>query len=62
MRGDGVGEQEVWNFGVGKIHGRVREILGKGGELNMSKYMLLEDIFEVLIPMSLHEKYRILLN
>ena len=28
----------------------------------MNKYFILEDIFEVLIPMSLHQKYRELLN
>ena len=45
LRGDGVGEKEVWDFGVGRLHDRVGEILGNAGEMGIGKYMILEDIF-----------------
>ena len=30
--------------------------------MSISKYFILEDFFEILIPLSLHEKYRELLG
>lgn len=41
LRGDGVGEKEVWDFGIRKIEGRVIELLGKSAEMSMSKYFIL---------------------
>lgn len=46
---------------MSKIYGRINSLLEDSSEMSMSKYFILEDIFEVLIPMSLHEKYRELL-
>ena len=62
LRDDGVGEKEVWDFGVSKLQGRITEFLDSNSELSLNRYFILEDIFEVLIPLSLHEKYRGLLS
>lgn len=58
LRGDGVGEKEVWDFKINKLYKRISDILCENTEMSISKYFILEDIFEILIPMSLHEKYR----
>ena len=58
MNGDGVGEKEVWDFGVEKLHKKVTEILKSESNLKMDRYWYIEDIFEILIQISLYEKYR----
>ncbi len=49
----------MWDFGVEKIHDRVKEIINDVNNQKHHAYQLCEDLFEILVPISLYEPYRI---
>lgn len=62
FQGNGVGQKSVWDFGVEKIHDRIKEIINDVNNQKHHAYQLCEDLFEILVPISLYEPYRIKLS
>lgn len=56
MEGSGVAEKEVWDFGISKLEEKVKEFLKS--ELKLDLYTKLVDLFEIMLRLSLTEKYR----
>ena len=62
LDGTGVGEKAVWDFGIDKLHLRITELLNDTQNQKHHSLQVCADIFEILVPISLYEPFRVKLS
>lgn len=58
LTGDGVGEKRVWDWGIPKIYEQITSKFKDESQLSLSIYGFVDNLLQVLVPMSLSEVYR----
>lgn len=59
---DGVGEKRVWEWGFFKLIDTILAKFEDETKLNQSLYDFIDNLFEILIPITLYEPYRLQLS
>lgn len=52
----------MWDFGIDKIHNKISEILSDVNNQKHHALQICEDLFEILVPISLYEPFRVKLS
>lgn len=58
LEGDGVGEKKVWEWGVPKLYSIILSKFEDESKLNLSVYAYVDNLLQILVPMTLSEIYR----
>jgi hypothetical protein len=58
LDGDGVGEKRIWDWGVPRIYSLIFSKFEDESKLNFSIYGFVDNLFQILVPMSLSDVYR----
>ena len=58
LAGDGVGEKRVWDWGVHKIYDIILAKFEDESKLSFSVYGYIDNLLQILVPMSLSDVYR----
>lgn len=62
LQGDGVGQKKVWEWGIPKIYDIILSKFEDESKLNLSVYAFVDNLLQILVPMTLSEIYRPLLG
>jgi hypothetical protein len=58
LEGDGVAEKRVWDWGIPKIYDTIHSKFEDESKLNVSVYGFVDNLLQILVPMSLSDVYR----
>ena len=56
--GDGVAEKRVWDWGIHKLYDIVLAKFQDDSKLSSSTYGFIDNLLQILVPMSLSDLYR----
>ena len=60
--GDGVAEKRVWDWGIHKIYDIILSKFNHDSKLSSSTYSFVDNLLQILVPMSLSDVYRPILS